>query len=149
MGDEYMKVPSTLVPLSVLALDLEPPPIGWTVYLAERGIAVVADDIGRSCISRSAARELVAERKAAQERAREVAEAREREAEAADRVWRASLPQGVAWYDMPPGARPAEAMLAAAHAARPRRRPTDAEWMFANPDEMTGGTFGPETAEAS
>ena len=42
-----------LIPLSHLALDLDVPPEGWTVYLEGRGIAVVADDLGRLAIARS------------------------------------------------------------------------------------------------
>ena len=52
-----------LIPLSHLALDLDVPPEGWTVYLEGRGIAVVADDLGRLAIARSDARQLFVERR--------------------------------------------------------------------------------------
>jgi hypothetical protein len=54
MGDDYLNVPAgEPIPLSVLALDLDggAPVGGWTVWLAERGIAVAFDDIGRPAIS--------------------------------------------------------------------------------------------------
>jgi hypothetical protein len=46
-----------LIPLSVLELDLEPPSVGgWRPYLADRGVAVVEDDLGRASVARSDAR---------------------------------------------------------------------------------------------
>ena len=49
------------VPLSVLALDLEPPTTGWDSFLAARGIRVRPDDLGRPSITREAARRLFVE----------------------------------------------------------------------------------------
>jgi hypothetical protein len=74
-----------LIPLSVLALDLEAPAEGWTAYLHSSGIAVVADDIGRSAISRADARQLFTERRENEVRAREVTERQERQAIEQDR----------------------------------------------------------------
>jgi len=59
-----------LVPLSILALDLEPPAGGWHAYLAGRGVAVVRDSIGREAIHAEHARELFTEKREAAERAR-------------------------------------------------------------------------------
>jgi hypothetical protein len=42
----------SLVPLSVLSLDLEAPPGGWDAFLGSRGIAIGSDDLGRKAISR-------------------------------------------------------------------------------------------------
>jgi hypothetical protein len=61
-----------LVPLSHLALDLDVPPVGWDVYLSDRGIGIVSDDLGRRSVSRAAARELILKKQAAESHAREV-----------------------------------------------------------------------------
>ena len=59
---DVMRIPSQyepLVALSVLSLDLDPPSVGgWTHYLAELGIAIVSDDLGRDCIARADAARL-------------------------------------------------------------------------------------------
>ena len=48
MGDFLRVPPGESIPLSVLELDLDKPSVGgWDHYLAELGIAVVHDDIGR------------------------------------------------------------------------------------------------------
>jgi hypothetical protein len=39
------------VPLSVLELDLSAPTEGWATYLADRGISITIDDIGRIGLS--------------------------------------------------------------------------------------------------
>jgi hypothetical protein len=49
------------VPLSVLSLDLEQPPIGWAAYLGNIGVEIVEDDLGRPSIHRHDARRLIAE----------------------------------------------------------------------------------------
>lgn len=111
-----------LIPLSVLELDLPAPTIGWAAGLAERGIAVVIDDIGRLAVSRADARALFEEKRAAEVRQREAMERNERAAIEADRQWRAQLHPGVPWHRMPdPGLLPVLAMTAAAAAERPRR----------------------------
>jgi hypothetical protein len=51
-----------LVPLTVLSLDHPEPLAGWPSMLAERGVAVLRDDLGRACIAREDARALLAER---------------------------------------------------------------------------------------
>jgi hypothetical protein len=110
------------IPLSILELDLPAPTIGWTAGLAERGISVVLDDLGRLAVSRGDARRLFEEKRAAEQKAREMAEANERQAIEADRRWRDALPKGKAWYDIPGDVLPVVAMTEAAKAEQPRRR---------------------------
>jgi hypothetical protein len=120
---EFMKISETLIPLSHLALDLEPPAIGgWHHYLAECNIKIIDDDLGRPSVSRSDARRLLTQKREAEARAREVAAANERQAVEADRQWRAGLPRGAAWWEVPDGVHPATAMLQQAKDAEPRRR---------------------------
>jgi hypothetical protein len=76
-------VPADLIPLSVLQLDLDPPSVGgWAAYLADRGIAIVLDDIGRAAVSRQDAKMLIAERREAEARQPEAAARRDVELEA-------------------------------------------------------------------
>jgi hypothetical protein len=125
------------VPLSHLALDLADAPAGaWTVWLAERGIAVVFDDIGRPAISRSDARRLLDAQRQAEIRRQDLLARQEAAAVEQDRAFRASLPRGAAWYEVPDGVHPATAMLQAAKDAQPRRTPSQVEWMFGEADTM-------------
>src|SRR5829696_8803388 len=82
------------VPLSLLALEAEPPG-GWQAFAESHGVAVVADDIGRLAVARGAARALLAEHRERLAAEREAAarwhELREQEAEAQDRERRAQL----------------------------------------------------------
>ena len=110
--DAIPTISDETVALSVLSLDVTPPAVGWDVYLSDRGVEIVIDDVGRKSVSRSDARALLAEQREAESQKRAAAEAAERAAEAADKAWRASLPRGVSWIDMPPGIHPAAAMLA-------------------------------------
>ena len=110
-----------LIPLSVLELDLAAPPLGWNVYLAGRGIAVVDDDISRPAVARADARMLIAEQREAEARGREKAAELERQAIEADQLRRAQIWKGLPSDQLPVGAHPAAAMLAAAQDARPRR----------------------------
>jgi hypothetical protein len=121
---DFVKVPAgEPVPLSHLELDLPAPSVGgWDHYLAECGVEIIIDDLGRRSVRRADAARLLKEQAAAQQRARELAQRNEQQAIEADRQFRAGLPRGQAWYDVPPGVRPAEAMLQQAHDARPRRR---------------------------
>jgi hypothetical protein len=112
-----------LIPLSILELDLPAPSVGgWHHYLAECGIAIVVDDIGRDAIGRADAARLLGEKRAAEQRAREIASANEAQAIEADQAFRAQLWGGVRADRMPSDARPADVMLAAARDAEPRRR---------------------------
>ena len=69
-----------LVPLDQLGL--EPPLGGWERALADRGVVVLADDVGRASIVRSAARQLHRERADRERRVAEEAERRSAEADA-------------------------------------------------------------------
>lgn len=111
-----------LVALSVIALDLpEPSGVGWAAYLADRGIAIVLDDLGRSAITKAAARQLFTERRENEVRAREVAARQERQAIESDRQFRAQLPHGVPWYEIPDGVLPVVAMTQADRDSQPKR----------------------------
>jgi hypothetical protein len=110
-----------LVPLSVLALDLDVPATGWRAYLASRGVEVVTDDLTRPAIARSDARRLFDEHREMEVRRREVMERIEAAAEEKDRVFRAQLWQGVPADLMPPGVAPAAVMLQASRDAQPKR----------------------------
>jgi hypothetical protein len=83
-----------LIPLSVLALDL-PAPAEWSVYLADRGVQIVLDDLGRASVSCADARRLFTERREAEARSREMAAEQERQAIEADQRWRAQLTPGL------------------------------------------------------
>jgi hypothetical protein len=128
-----------LIPLSILELDLPAPGNGWAAGLAEHGIAIVLDDLGRASIPRAAARELFEARRASEAKAREMAAANEQAAIERDREFRAALPKGKAWYEVPAGVHPATALLAEVKAAQPRRTPTQTEWLFGLQD--TGGVI--------
>jgi hypothetical protein len=117
--DETMN--DELIPLSVLALELDPPSVGgWSALLAGRGITIKTDDIGRQAITRHAARQLFAEREAAEVRRREVVARNDAEAEARRQ---ASIRPG---WTLPAGMSVAEAIAAAEYAEHgysgPRRR---------------------------
>jgi hypothetical protein len=113
--------PEELVPLSVLTLDLPAPDEGWNTYLNRRSIPVAEDDLGRAAVARSVARMLIAERRQAElEQARKREEV-ERLAVEADHLRRAQIWKGLPSDQLPVGAHPAAAMLAAAQDARPRR----------------------------
>jgi hypothetical protein len=137
--NEVIKVRSEYpptVPLSVLALDLDIPVEGWPTYLGARGIAIIPDDLGRDAIPRQAARRLLDERREQVVRQAALRRLAEQQAVEADRAFRASLPRGAAWYDVPPGVHPATAMLQRAKDAEPRRTPSQVEWMFGETDTM-------------
>jgi hypothetical protein len=111
----------TLIPLSHLELDLDPPADGWARYLTDRGVAVTLDDLRRSAISRADARQLFDEHRANQVRAREVAARQERQAVEQDQQWRTNLPSGLPWYEIPPDVLPVVAMTQADRDAQPKR----------------------------
>lgn len=70
-----------MVPISHLSLDLPQPITGWDRALAERGVEIVLDDLGRPSVPRHVLGELLSER-------------REREARlAAERAERAAAPR--------------------------------------------------------
>jgi hypothetical protein len=116
-----VKEPSEeLIPLSHLALELLEPPIGWTAYLASRGIDVIDDCIGRAAITAADARMLITEKREAEVRNREAMERREAQLIQQDRLRRASLPTGIPAGMVPDGLRPAEAMMLAGESSAPR-----------------------------
>jgi hypothetical protein len=47
-----------VIPLSVLALDLDVPVEGWATFLTGRGIEILTDDLGRASVARGDARQL-------------------------------------------------------------------------------------------
>ncbi len=128
--------PPELIALSVLELELAAPDAGWAAHLADRGISITIDDIGRAAVTRDDARRLFTEKREAETRAREHAAAVERQAIEADRQWRAALAGGIPAYQIPDGVAPAAAMLQAAHDASPRRASL-VEEAFTNPGETT------------
>jgi hypothetical protein len=114
MADDYLKVPAgEPIPLSVLALDLDggAPIGGWTVWLAERGVSITFDDIGRPAISRADAKQLLDAQRQDEIRRQDQAARLEAAAVEADRQRRAALPKGIPWYDAV-GLTAAEAMIA-------------------------------------
>jgi hypothetical protein len=101
---------------------LGPPPLGWNVYLAGRGIAVVDDDIGRPAVARADARMLIAEQREAEARGREKAAELERQAVEQDRLRQAQIWVGIPADLLPADVHPATVMLQAVQDARPRRQ---------------------------
>src|SRR5215211_5481355 len=90
-----------LIPLSHLSLDLPAPAEGWPANLSSHGIQVLADDLGRDAISRGDAKRLLTERRENELRQREVIARIELEAEKRDQAFRAALPKGLAWHEVP------------------------------------------------
>ena len=80
--------------MSVLELELPAPGQGWAAHLADRGISITIDDIGRAAVSRSDARRLFDEKREREAQVREHAAVVERQAIEADRQWRAALAGG-------------------------------------------------------
>jgi hypothetical protein len=115
-------VPSDVIPLSHLELDLAAPVEGWTVFLSARGVEITLDDIGRMAIARSDARLLLTEQREAEVRRREKAAELERQAVEQDQQRRAQIWGGIPADLIPVGVSPAQAMALAEKDARPRRR---------------------------
>jgi hypothetical protein len=110
---DLLKIPAgEPIPLSVLELDLPAPRIGWAAGLAEKGVDIVTDDLGRLAVSRVDARRLFDEQREAEARKREAVARIEQQAIEKDRQRRAALPQGIPWYEVPLGLTAAEAMVA-------------------------------------
>jgi hypothetical protein len=132
-----VEVPADLIPITHLGLDLPEPPVGgWVAYLTGRGIEVVTDDIGRLSISRADAKQLFDEHHQNELRKREMAAQLEAQAIERDQEFRAGLNKGIPWHHLPDGVTAAEAMAAADRETRPRRAPTQNEWLFGDPDTM-------------
>jgi hypothetical protein len=109
------------VPLVVLELSLTAP-VEWAAFLADRGMSIIIDDIGRPAVSRSDARLLLTEQREAEARRRERAAELERQAVEQDRLRRANLPTGIPAGMVPDGLAPAEAMMLAGESSGPRAR---------------------------
>ena len=77
------------IPLSHLALDLDPPLDGWQEFLRECGIEVTPDDLGRLSVRREVLGELLAEDRAREAR---LAAARAEQAAALEVVVPAGVP---------------------------------------------------------
>jgi hypothetical protein len=117
-----MDPPAEPVPLVVLELSLDAPGEGWSNFLAARGIEIVEDDLGLASITRSDARMLIAERREAEAHAREVAARQEQAAIERDRAFRAALPTGLHWTDIPVGVSAADVWAQQEKDAKPKRR---------------------------
>jgi hypothetical protein len=134
-----VKVPlEQLIPLSVLALDLDTPAQGWAAHLATRDIEIVLDDLGRAAVTRTDARRLFVGRAEHEAKRAEFLAAADRQAEEFDRQWRAQLGVGIPASAIPAGMSYAEAMFANelnSHAYQPRRR-SMAEDLFDNSGEL-------------
>ena len=127
------------VPLSVLSLDLEQPPIGWTAYLNNLGVAIVEDDLGRPSIHRHDARRLIAEHRDNEVRKAEVRAAAEKRAVEADHAFRASVGRGVPTSVIPADSTYAQAAMVSQLNEldyRPQRTSLMEE-VFSNSKEMT------------
>jgi hypothetical protein len=89
-----------------------------------------------ACVSLAAARQLFDEHRENEQRKREMAARNEAAAVLRDQQFRAALPRGLPWYELPDGVSFAEAAAAAEAAEHPRRTPTRGEWLFDETDTM-------------
>jgi hypothetical protein len=124
VGHDVIVTAEPPVPLSVLSLDLAPPPIGWVAYLNNIGVEIVEDSIGRSAVSSADARLLISEHRRAEEVKAEMRARQEREAIEADRQFRARLGRGIPASVIPAGSTYVAAVQSAeldAVGYRPRR----------------------------
>jgi hypothetical protein len=136
--------PEPVVPLSHLELDLPAPVEGWATYLADRGISITIDDVGRASVSRSDARQLLTEQREAEVRRREKAAELERQLVERDRQFRASLGRGIPADAIPAGMTYAEAVASAeldGQAYRPRA--SVVEDLLDNSGGLTFHSIGP------
>jgi hypothetical protein len=116
-------MPEQVVLLSELERDLPAPPAGWAAELDRRGVAVVADDLGRVAVDRATARALFSEHREQQVAAARKREEVERQAIEKDRQFRASLPAGIPARMVPGHLTAAEVMVAGDPMDdRPRRK---------------------------
>jgi hypothetical protein len=140
-------VPAELIPLVVLQLSLAAAPVEWAALLADRGMSIIIDDVGRPSVSRSDARLLLAEQHEAEVRRRERAAELERQAVEQDRLRRASLPAGIPAGMVPDGLAPAEAMMLAGESSAPRARSVREQLLereLGSGESMVFHSFGPD-----
>jgi len=149
-----VEVPSSsdLIPLSVLALDLDlPGSEGWPAYLEARAVAVVVDDVGRDSVSRADAGALLAERRETVAREREAAARRleqlEREAAERDRERRAQIWKGVPASAFPDGVSAASVLVAAIRDSQPKRESV-LDAALSNAGEITFHSLAPTEDES-
>jgi hypothetical protein len=116
-----VKVPAELIPLVVLELSLAAP-VEWAAFLADRGMSIIIDDIGRASVARSDARQVLTEERENEVRRREKAAELERQAVEADQQRRAQIYAGIPAAAIPADVHPARAMLEASRDARRPRR---------------------------
>jgi hypothetical protein len=138
--------PSEVIPLVVLELSLAPP-VEWAAFLADRGMSITIDDIGRPSVSRSDARLLLTEQREAEVRRRERAAELERQAVEQDRLRRASLPAGIPAGMIPDGLAPAEAMVLAGESSGPRAKSVREQLLeceLGSGESLVFHSFGPD-----
>jgi hypothetical protein len=112
---------SDLIPLSHLALDLDPGE-PWPLFLGRRGIAFKPDRIGRDAVAVGDAARLIAEKREHELRTQAVLRMQEAAAIAADELRRAQLWPGVSAELLPVGVSAGDAMAQAARESLPKRR---------------------------
>jgi hypothetical protein len=135
-----------VVLLAELDRDLGEKPLGWAVELAERGIEVIEDDLGRAAVDREAARLLFSEHRAQQEvAARRRKEIEQRAVEAYQRL-RASLPAGVSAGAVPPGMSALQLVMANDPMLQVVRRESPIEHALARRDGAAYHPIQPEQA---
>jgi hypothetical protein len=127
-------MPEQVVPLSELERDLPAPPAGWAAELDRRGVAVVADDLGRAAVDRATARALFSEHHEQQVAAARKREEAERQAIEADQAFRAQLPKGIPVDAIPAGMTAGQLMMAVDRMAEGSKRQTVVEHALQNPD---------------
>jgi hypothetical protein len=124
-----------VVPLSVLALDLDSAPAeGWASYLADHGIAIAFDDLGRRCISREDARKLLEQQRLHEIRKQDLMARAEERAIEADELRRSRMFRGIRADAVPAGMTAAEYMMVGDPDLGPRRPSAVAS--FLDGDEM-------------
>jgi hypothetical protein len=94
-----------------LERDLPAPAAGWAAELDRRGVAVVADDLGRAAIDRATARAIYAEARSQQEAAARRRAEIEQRVIAADEARRAALPKGIPVGAVPEGMSAGQLMM--------------------------------------
>jgi hypothetical protein len=145
--DEVRTPAYELIPLSYLELDLTTPVEGWATFLADRGISITIDDVGRASVSRGDARQLLTEQREAEVRRREKAAELERQAVEQDQLRQAQIWGGIPADMIPIGVSPAQAMVAAEKDARPRRK-SPLEHALSNEGGIVFHPIGPGTGES-
>ena len=134
----------SLIPLSVLALDLQPPAEGWPSFLGRRAIAFRPDGIGRDCVTAKDAQILLAEKRQNELRAAKHRQLQEQQAVEADERRRAQIWKGLSADLLPVGVSASTAMLSAARDSQPRWR-TPLEEALAN-ETLTYHSYGDQEA---